>query len=277
MYSLNLSEHITCYRFGKMRQKNGWEFLGERKLGVNLFVFISSGSAVFTIESKPYAVIKGDILIIPANTVYRALTEDYCEFFFFHFSGVLKEDIFQPLSTNLQESFSFNLPVNSQKTIFFELKTSDIAVHKKIHRCIMLCMEYRFNLNHINRLLIDTEFYKILLILGSVMERGTSILPAVLEKMLKYIETNLSKPLSLIDLCDYTGISAPYASRLFKKHLNITATAYINNKKLFYACELIRNTNMNINEISAYLGYSDVSYFSKIFKKKFGKSPKNYF
>lgn len=277
MYSLNLSEYITCYRFGRMRQKNGWETLEERKLPVNLFVFVSSGTAVFTIETKPYAVTAGDVLIIPANTVYSAITEDCCEYFFFHFSGVIKEDTISPPSSNPQVPFSFDLPANSQKTIFFELKTSDAAAYEKIHNCIMSCMEYRFNLNYINRLLIDTEFYKIMLILGGVMEKGASVFPATLEKMLRYIEINLTKPLSLIDLCNYCGISAPYASRLFKKYLNITATEYINNKKLFYACELIRNTNMNINEISAYLGYSDVSYFSKIFKKRFGKSPKNYF
>ena len=277
MYALNLSEHITCYRFGRMRQKNGWETLKERKLPVNLFVFVSSGSAVFTIESKPYTVTAGDIIIVPKNTNYFAITEDCCEYFFFHFSGEIEKNAMSLPPLNPQVTFSFELPENLQKTIFFELKTTDKVAYEKIYTCIMSCMEYRFNLNYINRLLIDTEFYKILLVLGGVTEKGASVFPTTLEKMLRFIEINLTKPLSLIDLCDYFGISEPYASRLFKKHLNMTATEYINNKKLFYACELIRNTNMNINEISTYLGYSDVSYFSKIFKKKFGKSPKNYF
>ena len=277
MYALNLSEHITCYRFGRMRQKNGWETLKERKLPVNLFVFVSSGSAVFTIEAKTYTVTAGDIIIVPKNTNYFAITEDCCEYFFFHFSGEIEKNTMSLPPLNPQVTFSFELPENLQKTIFFELKTSDKVAYEKIYNCIMSCMEYRFNLNYINRLLIDTEFYKILLFLGGVTEKGASVFPTTLEKMLRFIEINLTKPLSLSDLCDYFGISEPYASRLFKKHLNMTATEYINNKKLFYACELIRNTNMNINEISAYLGYSDVSYFSKIFKKKFGKSPKNYF
>lgn len=56
----------------------------------------------------------------------------------------------------------------------------------------------------------------------------------------------------------------------------MTVTEYINNEKLYYACELIRNTSMNISEIADYLGYSDVFYFSKLFKKKFGISPSRY-
>lgn len=57
----------------------------------------------------------------------------------------------------------------------------------------------------------------------------------------------------------------------------MTATEYINSVKLYYACELLRNTNMNISETAFYLGYSDVSYFSKRFKKLFGRSPGEYF
>ena len=61
------------------------------------------------------------------------------------------------------------------------------------------------------------------------------------------------------------------------KHLNMTVTEYINSEKMYYACELIQSTPLNLSQISTHLGYSDVSYFSRIFKKKFGKAPSKLF
>ena len=109
------------------------------------------------------------------------------------------------------------------------------------------------------------------------MEKMHNHMPTVLEKMIIYIKKNLTKPISLSDVSSQCSISAPYAARLFKKNLNMTATEYINGEKLYYACELIKNTSMNMSEIADYLGYCDVFYFSKLFKRKFGKSPSTYY
>lgn len=64
---------------------------------------------------------------------------------------------------------------------------------------------------------------------------------------------------------------------MFKKHLNVTVTEYIHSQKLSYACELPRNTSLNVSEVADYLGYSDVFYFSKRFKRKYGIPPTKMF
>ena len=61
--------------------------------------------------------------------------------------------------------------------------------------------------------------------------------------------------------------------RLFKKNMQIGFISYLNNLRIQYACELIQNGNMNLSEISIACGYSDYSYFSKVFKKITGHSP----
>ena len=65
-------------------------------------------------------------------------------------------------------------------------------------------------------------------------------------------------------------------TKLFKKRFGITPVKYIISKKLQYACELINTRHYNINEISEIAGFSNVYYFSRVFKNNIGCSPSEY-
>ena len=273
MYSLDISPTISCSMFGRIKQINGWEYDGIKTLTVNLLVFVVDGAATFTINNKPYTLSTSNILIIPKNTPYKARTEDFCEYFFFHFSGDIKEvDI--PISIpTTNNNFSFTLPTRKHDCAYFELITYNKAEFNKIYSCIINCVEYQSHATNAGRLLIDIEFLKIMLILGESIEKIYKNTPPIIEKMCIYIRKNITKNLTLSEISSKCSISTPYASRVFKKHTNMTIKEYINNEKLHYALELLQSTNMNISEISNHLGYCDVFYFSKLFKSKFGKSP----
>lgn len=276
MYSFDISENIICSRFGRVQQKNGWERKTPRKIKENIFVYMISGIASFFLKSSTYEVKQGNILIIPSETEYSAITQDSCEYFFFHFSGKIQECDSTMVVYDIKNNFSFELPECKHDYIFFNLKTTEKTVCDKIYESIILCCEYNLNLSRIKKLLLDTEFTQIMLILGTASEQPLNSLPASVQRIILYIHKNLTQNISLADVCNAVSLSAPYTARLFKKNLNMTVTEYINAQKLYYACELIKNTNMNISEIADYLGYNDLFYFSRLFKKKFGKSPTAY-
>ena len=276
LYSLDVSNKISCSMFGRMKQTNGWESNSPRIIDKNLFVFVIDGGATFDIEDTIYEVLTGDILIIPAKTWYSAKTKDFCEYFFFHFSGKIDKVDTMPAFSTINNSFSFYLQKLEHECIYFNLKNSNKDVFDKVYTSIINCMEYRSYSTQSGRLLFDAEFLKIMLLLGEIVEKTYNYKSVVVKKMIIYIKKNLTKPLSLSEISSECSVSAPYASHIFKKHMNMTVTEYINSEKLYYACDLIRNTSMNISEIADYLGYSDVFYFSKLFKKKFGISPSRY-
>lgn len=263
--------------FGRMKQTNGWKPNYPRSIDKNLFIFVIDGEATFCIEKTVYEVSTGDILIIPSETIYIAKTEDFCDYFFFHFSGKINKTDTTPDFSIINYSFSFSLQEFKHKYIYFNLKTSNNDVYNRVYTAIINCMEYRSYFTQSGKLLLDAEFSKIMFLLGEVVEKAHNNIPTVVKKMIIYIKKNLTKPLSLSDISSQCSISAPYASLIFRKYMNMTVTEYINSEKLYYACELIRNTSMNISEIADYLGYCDVFYFSKLFKKKFGKSPSKYY
>lgn len=64
-----------------------------------------------------------------------------------------------------------------------------------------------------------------------------------------------------------------YLCRVFKKYMGITMTEYLNQIRLDYAINMIQTTNKNILDIAQELGFSSVSYFNVIFKKRYGITP----
>lgn len=97
-----------------------------------------------------------------------------------------------------------------------------------------------------------------------------------LENILKFINTNYMKHISLSDLSREFFLCSSYISVLFKKNMNKTLFEYINTLRMERAALLLLNTDKMVHEISNEVGYSDSFHFSKMFKKNFGTSPSEY-
>ena len=276
MYTLDISKPITCFMMGRMKQKNGWEFQGVRKIKHNLFVFIIDGTADFSVESHIYSLKKGDVFIIPEETSYFANTKGSCEYFFFHFSGHMEKGD-MPVKPVIEPiPFSFCLTPCMHDKIPVQPQITTGGLFSFLFSQILLCMEYNANSTHVSRLLLDTEFLKILLLMSELSEKPTASYPKSLQNMLVYIKKNLTTPIRLSEISENCHISAPYAARLFKKYINMTVTEYVHRQKLQYALELMENTSLNLTEIADYLGFYDVFCFSRLFKKIYRVAPSIY-
>ncbi len=98
----------------------------------------------------------------------------------------------------------------------------------------------------------------------------------IIKKICTYVDENLSYDISLDTAADFAGVSSFYLSKLFKEEKGETFINYISNKRLEKSRQLLSETNLSIKEITAEVGYNDQNYFSRIFKSKYGLSPKEY-
>ena len=97
-----------------------------------------------------------------------------------------------------------------------------------------------------------------------------------MQKIILVIDSDISAELSLKTLAQRQGISSGYLATIFKKETGKTVSEYIKDKRIEHATYLLSTTHLQILTDALHCGIMDVQYFSKIFKKKTCKSPKEY-
>lgn len=96
------------------------------------------------------------------------------------------------------------------------------------------------------------------------------------EKIKLYIEQNVSRPLTMMELSDLTHFSKNYITTMYLKEYSITPMQYHAMLRVEKAKSLIRNTNLSISEAADMLGFSSVQAFSRTFKSVDGNNPSFY-
>lgn len=91
-----------------------------------------------------------------------------------------------------------------------------------------------------------------------------------------YIHNNYKKSVTLKDVADSLYISESYLSRVFKLEAGQTFVDYLTYYRIHKACCFLKNPNIKIYEIADLVGYKDQRYFSSIFKKLVGFTPKEF-
>ncbi|MCH2040000.1 MAG: helix-turn-helix domain-containing protein [Saccharospirillaceae bacterium] len=88
-----------------------------------------------------------------------------------------------------------------------------------------------------------------------------------------WLQHNLKEALTLSRLAQMTGLSERQFDRRFKKMVGCTPGQYLQQLRCEQARQLLQDTNLNIADIAAAVGYQDGGYFTRIFKKQAGQTP----
>lgn len=98
---------------------------------------------------------------------------------------------------------------------------------------------------------------------------------AAVIQVLRYAETNYREG-SFAEIAEQLHYDPSWLSREVKRRTGKTYTQILQEKRLAQAAFLLKNTNRSVADISAAVGYENVSYFHRIFAAAYGKSPKHY-
>jgi len=123
-------------------------------------------------------------------------------------------------------------------------------------------------------LLVVRDLIRNMIDSGSSADGGREEL--ILRKVRHYIDLNNLREVSLESTAESVGITPSYLSRLFKEKTGQHFHDYVFDRRLASAAGLLKETNLTSGEIAYQVGYGDVAYFSRIFRKRYGSSPRDY-
>lgn len=136
---------------------------------------------------------------------------------------------------------------------------------------------------NVEQLYACTRFSEIEAMIGSVLGKLEKALLAgqdsprhVTALVEQYIHEHYMDTLSLDILAEKVYLTPHYLSSIFSQEKEIGISKYIKNIRMEKAEELLRNTNMKIQDICKAVGYSNLSYFCKTFRNEFGVTPEKY-
>ncbi len=99
----------------------------------------------------------------------------------------------------------------------------------------------------------------------------------LVETIKKVISENYSdSQLCMTEIADMLKMSPQYISRIFRNAADMSISEYINEVRLSKVLDLLKNTNLNISNVLEKVGIENETYFFRLFKKKFGTTPREY-
>ncbi|MDO5785810.1 MAG: helix-turn-helix domain-containing protein [Eubacteriales bacterium] len=109
-----------------------------------------------------------------------------------------------------------------------------------------------------------------------IREHNLKTYSLLTRKAITYIDTDLRADLSLKSLSEQLSVNPNYLSTLFKKEIGIPLTDYVNHCRIKQAQRLLLGTDMPIKSVALQCGIPNITYFSRLFKRITGMTPKVY-
>lgn len=151
-------------------------------------------------------------------------------------------------------------------------------VHIKQPEKFIIVLEELINLSHHNKtadFTMDATLILLLSLINKSIEESSSQ-HLIINKVINYVESNISEPLTVEMVADALKYNKDYISRIVKNYYGISLKKYIDLQKLNLAKRLLTTSNYSIKDISLMLGFNESNLFTKFFKYHEKISPLEY-
>lgn len=240
----------------------------------NKIIIFLSGKVTYLIEGKAYFLKPWDILLVNNHHVHKPIID----------SSEPYERIVIWVNSNFIESHNYEacdlsscFKKSKEKSISLLRLSDDFQKHLK---SIIGTLEVSINSNEFGSKLLSNALFIQFLIYLNRLYLGNMGLPInnslkydkQIEEIIKYINDNLTIDLSLDTICKNFFISKYYLMHKFKRETGFTLHNYIIQKRLFRACEFIKE-GKPIKKAYMECGFTEYSTFLRAFKKQFNILP----
>lgn len=234
-------------------------------------VYVMEGELRLYVMEREYHLKRGDICVINSNEEHRIETQGEITTAHLFITYSLIRSVYNGVS-----SFFFCNSTSEDDERYEKLRELLNQLLKRKMFCEKEAEEEQHEYEYLS------VFYKVLGYLTSnfIKKAKTDADMSMQQKsqmrtlqINEYIMNNYNQPISLKSLADTLYLSEGYLSRYFKKIYNMSFSAYLRQVRLSHAMSELLYTDKAILQIALDNGFSSISFFNKVFKEEYGKSP----
>ena len=227
-----------------------------------VLIYCVDGSGWYVLKGQRYEVKRNQYFILPAGTPheYGATEGERWTIYWVHFRGEHASVYAEGAQKPQEVKAAMNSNISNRNNIFEEI-LSTLHFGDGIE-------DLRYASSLLHYYLASLRYLR--------QYRSTVRYDGVVNAAIHYMKENVERHLTLQDVLDYVGYSSTRFSALFKKETGSSPLAYFNRLKIEYACQMLKTTDMHINQICYKVGIEDSLYFSRMFSKAMGMSPSEY-
>jgi len=274
------SMNLLMLNVGIARHNGDWNWQNVNSPFTRLF-YVTEGEALLHLPDKTVTLRPGFLYIVPAYTTHSYECTGLFTHYYLHVYETFKNEM------NVMELYQFptEVPACKGDDMLFRhicerhplatLPESNPQAYDNATSFTDYVQRY-----HNMELWEKMELRGTILILFSRFMREAR--PKVwsqderMKKVLAYIHSHISQSIDVEELANVVFITKPYLIRLFKREFGTSPVQYINKKKVERAQLLLFTTDKPVKEIAYTLGFSDHSYFIRLFRKLSGIPPQEY-
>jgi AraC-like DNA-binding protein len=243
-------------------------------------VIVMNGSAKHIVDDEKFHIKKGDVFVISNDTAHGYEdTENFviCNIMY-RSENLLSADY--DIKKNAGFHALFVLEPYFTKEHSFKsrlmLKPKDF---EKIHTLTDIMLSEHQTKADGWQTFLQANFMTLVVMLSRLYSFGDSSEKMDIiniAKSVSYIESHYTEDISIDELAEISHYSPRHFTRIFNETYHTTPLNYILSLRISRTCSLLKESQLPISDIALQCGFSDNNYFSRIFKKRTGLTPKQF-
>lgn len=264
---LHPNRDCTIIYVGKLADNPHWSFPTHKHDDLHEIIYVTEGKGLFTIDGTKHWAQKGDMLIYNKGTLHEEksnpefpLSTFYCGFRFAEGTQTLEDWVIPPSNNPIIRANRYSDELHSlMQTLFNEFSIREHgyeSISGHVLKAILLIIDRQ------SRQQLPS---------GEIVESNT-----LAESIKDYLDTNYRQNIKLKELADQFHIDFYYLIHMYKNHFGTSPYHYLIQRRMGEATRLLVSTNKKIWEIAKLVGYDNPNYFTILFTKTVGESPRSF-
>ena len=239
-------------------------------------LFVLEGEATLRVNQDTFLIAAGDFVFIPTNALHMVTGVEDIPFCFiaivFHpdFTHSFGNDTIQEQYLTPISEWRFDCPFVRKESQLYEALISEIALcYQEKSAGYELLIKARL-LELCFRLYQRVESYQI------KKQDSKDYRISMIKEMMLYLQEQCGEPVALSEMATHFHISKGHLCRFFKEMANMSPIDYLNYYRINKSAQLLRDTDLEISAVAGQIGFNNISYFNRVFRKHMHMTPSAY-